>query len=149
MAAITSEYWTWRSYRIGWSVSGRHNDSQLCVLLIHGFGANTRHWRFNQPVLGDTTVTFAIDLLGFGRSDQPDAVLNGESSNEGVSYSFDLWAEQVADFCREVIGKPVLLVGNSIGGVVALRSAQILNEIAGTSSCPMLKCVGHLIFPSE
>ena len=99
------------------------------VLLIHGFGANTNHWRFNQPVLAEQIPTYAIDLLGFGRSDQPQARLNDEPATEQtVQYCFDLWAQQVADFCHNVIDRPVVLVGNSIGGVVALRAAQLLGE---------------------
>ena len=99
----------------------------IAVVLIHGFGANTNHWRFNQPVLGELAPTYAIDLLGFGRSDQPRARLKQESADDlAVHYGFDLWGQQVADFCREVIDKPVMLVGNSIGGVVALRAAQLL-----------------------
>ena len=53
-------------------------DAPLAVLLIHGFGANTEHWRFNQPVLAEAAPTYAIDLLGFGRSDQPRARLKDE-----------------------------------------------------------------------
>ena len=99
----------------------------IAVLLIHGFGANTNHWRFNQPVLAELAPTYAIDLLGFGRSDQPRARLKQEPlDNSAVHYGFDLWGQQVADFCREVIDKPMVLVGNSIGGVVALRAAQLL-----------------------
>ena len=45
-----------------------------------------------------------------------------------MHYGFDLWGQQVADFCREVIDRPVRLVGNSIGGVVALRAAQLLGD---------------------
>uniref|UniRef100_UPI003F69FEB3 alpha/beta fold hydrolase n=1 Tax=Vulcanococcus sp. TaxID=2856995 RepID=UPI003F69FEB3 len=87
------------------------------------------HWRFNQPVLAEQIPTYAIDLLGFGRSDQPQARLNDEPANEQtVQYCFDLWAQQVADFCHNVIDRPVVLVGNSIGGVVALRAAQLLGE---------------------
>ncbi|EAU71077.1 hypothetical protein BL107_06089 [Synechococcus sp. BL107] len=99
------------------------------VILIHGFGANTNHWRFNQPVLGAQTPTYAIDLLGFGGSDQPRARLKDEPvTADAVHYGFDLWGQQVADFCEEVIDKPVLLIGNSIGGVVALRAAQLLGS---------------------
>ena len=99
----------------------------IAVLLIHGFGANTNHWRFNQPVLAELAPTYGIDLLGFCRSDQPRARLKQEPPDAtAVHYGFDLWGQQVADFCREVIDKPVLLVGNSIGGVVALRAAQLL-----------------------
>ena len=104
-------------------------NTEEAVLLIHGFGANTNHWRFNQPVLGEQLPTYAIDLLGFGRSDQPRARLKDEPvSADAVHYSFDLWGQQVADFCDEVIDRPVQLVGNSIGGVVALRAAQLLGE---------------------
>ncbi|WP_115025049.1 alpha/beta fold hydrolase [Synechococcus sp. UW69] len=104
-------------------------NADEAVLLIHGFGANTNHWRFNQPVLALQAPTYAIDLLGFGASDQPRARLKDEPVRaDAVHYGFDLWGEQVADFCREVIERPVRLVGNSIGGVVALRAAQLLGD---------------------
>ena len=104
-------------------------DADEAVLLIHGFGANTNHWRFNQSVLAKQAPTYAIDLLGFGRSDQPRACLKDEpAADDAVHYGFDLWGQQVADFCREVIDRPVRLVGNSIGGVVALRAAQLLGD---------------------
>ena len=127
---MTSEaaLWSWQDRSIGWSRMGDPH-SPVAVLLIHGFGANTNHWRFNQPVLANELCCYAIDLLGFGNSDQPKAQLKGEhSSHDAVHYSFDLWGQQVHDFCLEVIRKPVLLVGNSIGGVVALRAAQLLDQ---------------------
>ena len=104
-------------------------NAEEAVLLIHGFGANTNHWRFNQPVLAELLPTYAIDLLGFGRSDQPRARLKHEAiTADAIHYSFDLWGQQVADFCDSVVQRPVRLVGNSIGGVVALRAAQLLGE---------------------
>ena len=88
-------------------------NAEEAVLLIHGFGANTNHWRFNQPVLAELMPTYAIDLLGFGRSDQPQARLKDEAGTaDAVHYGFDLWGQQVADFCRQVIDRPVRLVGN-------------------------------------
>ena len=108
-------------------MGGGDQEASMAVLLIHGFGANTNHWRFNQPVLAEFAPTYAVDLLGFGRSDQPRARLKQERPDDtAVHYGFDLWGQQVADFCKEVIDKPVMLVGNSIGGVVALRAAQLL-----------------------
>ena len=127
--------WDWNDHRIGWTRMGETN-APCAVLLIHGFGANTEHWRFNQPVLADAAPTYAIDLLGFGSSDQPKARLRDEKEMTGsVHYGFDLWGQQVADFCHEVIKRPVILIGNSIGGVVALRAAQFLEESPQASPC--------------
>ena len=131
--------WDWNGLRIGWThmeETDVSRDAPVAVLLIHGFGANTQHWRFNLPALAKTAPTYAIDLLGFGRSDQPRARLKDEpTSSNSVDYGFDLWGRQIADFCREVIDRPVMLVGNSIGGVVALRAAQLLAENPGPCPC--------------
>ena len=127
-SSLVENTWVWKSHQIGWSILG-DPMAPTAVLLIHGFGANTNHWRFNQPVLAELAPTYAIDLLGFGRSDQPRARLKDEPvTADAVHYGFDLWGQQVADFCREVIDKPVLIIGNSIGGVVALRAAQLLGS---------------------
>ena len=124
----SNNHWSWNERSIGWSLMGDPN-AEDAILLIHGFGANTKHWRFNQPVLAEQAPTYAIDLLGFGRSDQPRARLKDEpGSTDAVQYDFDLWGQQVADFCDAVVQRPVLLVGNSIGGVVALRAAQLLGK---------------------
>ncbi|MCT0217596.1 alpha/beta fold hydrolase [Synechococcus sp. CS-1329] len=105
-------------------------------MLIHGFGASSGHWRHNLPELGKHFSTYAIDLLGFGSSDKPCSQLRRETARAGaVAYGFDLWAEQVADFAAWVLADattstappPSLqLVGNSIGGVVALRASELL-----------------------
>ena len=90
--------WDWKEKSIGWSLMGDANRDEA-VLLIHGFGANTNHWRFNQPVLGELVPTYAIDLLGFGASEQPRARLKDEPiTADSVHYSFDFWGQQVADF---------------------------------------------------
>ena len=124
----SNNLWSWNGRSIGWSLMG-DTSAKEAVLMIHGFGANTNHWRFNQPLLAERLPAYAIDLLGFGRSDQPRARLKDEpTSADAVHYGFDLWGQQVHDFCDAVIKRPVLLVGNSIGGVVALRAAQLLGE---------------------
>jgi pimeloyl-ACP methyl ester carboxylesterase len=59
---------------------------------------------------------YAIDLIGFGRSAKP-------SPKTDLDFTFETWAQQVSDFCREVVGEPAFLVGNSIGCIVALQAA--------------------------
>ena len=129
-----SNIWKWNNWEISWSISKNTEIiTDKSILLIHGFGASKEHWRNNQDFLGNIHNSYAIDLLGFGESSQPSALLDYESYKENsVKYSFDLWSNQIATFCSEIIRSPVFLVGNSIGGVIALKAAEILKD----------KCIG-------
>ena len=134
--------WNWkqpdgRSLDVAWcrQDQGQERSDSPAVVLVHGFGASSGHWRHTMPSLGQRTPTFALDLIGFGGSSQPRAVLPSDPdadlqalSDEALVYGFDLWAEQVEAFCRQIVQRPVLLVGNSIGGVVVLRAAQRLGS---------------------
>ena len=125
-----SKTWKWKDWEISWSLSKKSTfQKKINILLVHGFGASKKHWRHNQDFLGEVFNCYAIDLLGFGESSQPSAVLNYEPYIENsVKYSFDLWSNQISTFCSEVIKSPVYLIGNSIGGVIALKAAEILKD---------------------
>jgi len=88
------------------------------VLLVHGFGASTDHWRFNIPALQQHYEVHALDLLGFGRSAKP----------AGPSYGGALWRDQLVSYVRERIGRPTVLVGNSLGGYAALAAGAALGS---------------------
>ena len=90
------------------------------LLLVHGFGASTDHWRHNVPVLAQSHEVHAIDLLGFGRSAKP----------AGLRYGGALWRDQLAAYVNERIGRPTVLVGNSLGGFAALAAAVALGDQA-------------------
>ncbi len=129
MKTSQSNIWNWKGWEIAWTKKGSFCSSFPSIVLIHGFGACKEHWRHNQPTLGTVTSCYAIDLVGFGNSSQPRARLQNEQKQPGdFAYNFDNWAAQVADFCKEIVQSPVLLVGNSIGGVIALRASQILEQ---------------------
>ena len=70
-AAIPGQYWEWRGQQIYYVKAGRRGDRPP-LLLVHGFGASTDHWRKNVVGLSDEFEVWAIDLLGFGRSAKPD-----------------------------------------------------------------------------
>ena len=121
--------WHWEKKSIAWNVTGLKNDTKIAILLIHGFGACKEHWRYNQAFLGKEVICYSIDLVGFGESSQPKARLKGEDPiNEDFIYGFESWSRQIADFCIEVIKIPVILIGNSIGGVIALRASELIIE---------------------
>jgi pimeloyl-ACP methyl ester carboxylesterase len=86
--------------------------------LVHGFGASTDHWRHNLPVLSESYEVHALDLLGFGRSAKP----------AGVAYGGALWRDLLCAYIRERIGRPTVLVGNSLGGYSALAAGAALGE---------------------
>jgi len=124
--------WIWQGHHIRWCRAG-DRQAPAAAVLIHGFGASIRHWRHNLPVLAEEVEVFALDLLGFGGSDKPSSQLAGEPATaDSVPYCFDLWASQVSDLvCEKVLAagpRRVHLIGNSIGGVVALNAARLLAE---------------------
>jgi len=125
-----SENWQWKNWEISWSLSKEStSEKDIKILLVHGFGASKKHWRHNQNFLGRVFKCYSIDLLGFGESSQPSSLLDYENYRENsIKYSFDLWSNQISSFCSEVIKSPVYLVGNSIGGVIALKAAEILKD---------------------
>lgn len=110
--------WQWRGHTIGYQQAG---ETGPAVLLVHGFGASSGHWRKNLPVLGASYRCFAIDLLGFGASAKP-------KPSATLGYTFETWAAQLADFCREVIGEPAFYIGNSIGCIAAMQAAVSYGE---------------------
>lgn len=124
--------WTWRQWPVGvMSAAAEHpgEGEASAVVLIHGFGACKEHWRHNLPVLRSDRAVHALDLIGFGASGKPRSQLMGEPAAEGsLQYGIDLWSEQVVDFITTQVEGPVQLVGNSIGGVVALAAALRLEQ---------------------
>ncbi|UZQ53407.1 alpha/beta fold hydrolase [Trichothermofontia sichuanensis B231] len=114
-------YCTWRDQLIYYVQAGPSRSQYPPLLLVHGFGASTDHWRKTIAGLQDEFAIWAIDLLGFGRSAKP----NWE-------YSGDLWRDQLHDFITDVIRQPVVLVGNSLGGYASLCvAAQRPNSACG------------------
>ncbi len=130
MSFNQSRTWKWKNWDISWSLSQKSAcENNLNILLVHGFGASKKHWRHNQDFLGEVFNCYAIDLLGFGESSQPSALLNYEPIRDNsIKYSFDLWSNQISTFCSEIIKSPVYLVVNSIGGVIVLKAAEILKD---------------------
>ncbi len=118
-----------RMEQLPWSYQGHavHSLSRCpdqpvgpALLLVHGFGASTDHWRFNIPVLAERHEVHALDLLGFGRSVKP----------AGLPYGGALWRDQLVAYVQERIGRPTVLVGNSLGGYSALAAGAALGPLA-------------------
>lgn len=116
---IPGTYWQWRGQSIYYVQAGEKQSGRPPLLLVHGFGASTDHWRKNIAELSNDFEVWAIDLLGFGRSAKPD-----------WQYGGDLWRDQLHDFITYIIGQPAVLAGNSLGGYSALCVAAQRPESA-------------------
>jgi len=118
-APIAGTYWQWRGHSVYYVRSSDRHPERPPLLLIHGFGASTDHWRKNISGLSKDFEVWAIDLIGFGRSAKPE-----------LQYSGDLWRDQLHDFITNIIGRPAVLAGNSLGGYAALCVAAQRPESA-------------------
>ncbi len=118
---LEGSFWQWRGHSIYYVSAGPAASSCPPLLLVHGFGASTDHWRKTIQDLSQDFQVWAIDLLGFGRSAKP-----------ALAYSGELWQHQLADFIQEVIGQKTVVAGNSLGGYAALCvGANHPDQVAG------------------
>lgn len=121
VVAIEGQYWQWRGQKVYYVQAGVKKSDKPSLLLVHGFGASTDHWRKNIHQLQEHFEVWAIDLLGFGRSAKP-----------SWEYSGNLWREQLNDFISEVIQNPTVVAGNSLGGYSCLcAGAEYPENVAG------------------
>ena len=123
-----SNYWNWNGFKICWSVTGEEN--KIPIIFLHGFGASRRHWRNNLGYFAKRNcASYSMDLIGFGDSDQPGIRQIGKLNNE-------IWCNQVKDFIKQVIrpknSEKVILIGNSLGSLVALTCAVLLEDQVAT-----------------
>jgi pimeloyl-ACP methyl ester carboxylesterase len=112
--------WIWQGWQTRYTyLRPAQTTNQSPIIFIHGFGASLGHWRQNLPFFAQHHTVYALDLLGFGASEKA-----------AVPYSVDLWVQQLHSFWKTFIDHPVILVGNSIGSLVALAAAHAYPEMA-------------------
>lgn len=104
----------WEHGRIFYRVAG--DESAAPVVFIHGIGAGARAfmWRRNFEPLSTDYRVYALDLLGFGYSDKP----------ANAPYSAELYVSLIADFLRDVVGRPAHVVASSLSAAFAASVAD-------------------------
>ena len=95
-------------------------DGPLLVC-VHGLGGSLLNWAALAPLLTPTCRVLALDLAGFGRT-QGGADPTSVEANQHLLHRF----------LTEVAGTPAILVGNSMGGLIAAMQASAHPEtVAG------------------
>lgn len=128
------------------------DSSKPVLLLVHGFGASSYHFRYNIPHLSKHYHVYALDLLGFGWSDKP-----------VMDYDASVWKDQVVDFVNQIImkekkdgdNKSIAIAGNSLGGYTAMFAASDDRIKEFVRGCILLNAAGRFrpedgeVIPSE
>ena len=110
-------WFQFESWRCHWRCTGAADRPAL--VLLHGFGASSGHWRDNAEAIAAAGYrVYAMDLLGFGQSDQPGGRLDNR-----------LWSRQLQCFLEQIVGKPAVVAGNSLGSLVGLTTAVFRPEL--------------------
>jgi pimeloyl-ACP methyl ester carboxylesterase len=91
-----------------------HGGDGPPMLLVHGLGGSLLDWRDVAGPLSRTHHVWSLDLIGFGRTP-----LAGRSATIAAN-------QEVVDRVAEHVGggHPVVLVGNSMGGLISIIEAS-------------------------
>jgi pimeloyl-ACP methyl ester carboxylesterase len=82
------------------------------LILIHGDGESAIDWSWVIPGLAVNTCVYALDLPG-----------SGDSAKPNREYSPEFFAQFMVKFLDALEIERAIVVGNSLGGLIALRLA--------------------------
>jgi pimeloyl-ACP methyl ester carboxylesterase len=100
---------------------GEHVPGQPTFVCVHGLGGSHLNWMGVAPGLARTGRVLALDLIGFGFTPRAGRS-SGLSSNQLL----------VSRFIERMADRPVVLMGNSMGGALSLlQSAYEPSSVDG------------------
>jgi len=105
----------------GYGVHYVEQGAGPAIVLIHGFGGHTYHFRKIMPLLAHRHRVVALDLKGYGYS----------ARDAGAGLSFTDQAVMVRGLMRHLGIDRAVIAGHSMGGAVARRFAATYPEATG------------------
>ncbi|HEY8885910.1 MAG TPA: alpha/beta hydrolase [Candidatus Microsaccharimonas sp.] len=102
-------------YRLNVHIDQNPKSSKATILLLHGIGNSGASWDEVVRRLPNNVRVISVDLLGFGTSPSP----------RWMKYDINVQAKSViATLLRAKIRQPLIIVGHSMGGLVAVEIAK-------------------------
>jgi pimeloyl-ACP methyl ester carboxylesterase len=92
-------------------IKSKDGGNPIAVLFIHGLGSAADRWMDLPEAISFYFDAYALDLIGFGKSDKPTS----------LSYNILEFVEFLREFIRKELIKygEIILVGHSLGGYIA------------------------------
>jgi pimeloyl-ACP methyl ester carboxylesterase len=120
--------WLWQGHRVRYTTLGegpgqRSGDesgdgpgTRPPLVLVHSVhaAASSFEWRDVFEPLSRHRTVYALDLLGFGKSERP-----------SESFSGPFYRDLLGAFLGEVVGRPAVVVGSSLGAAYAVGAARV------------------------
>ncbi len=94
-------------------------DGRPLLVAVHGWLLSGRLWQPLERQLADRLDVWSPDLPGFGAASRPRGL-------QPSLASYGRWL--AAAVRRQAVGRPVVLLGHSLGGSVALHAAPLLGD---------------------
>lgn len=92
------------------------------LILLHGYLSSAHYFKSIQKRLASTHRVIAIDLLGFGKSPKP-----------RVDYTYNDHITAIHETIQRLgVTKPYVLIGHSMGALIALRYATLFADEIGS-----------------
>lgn len=83
-------------------------NGKEAFVLVHGWGCNLGHWKYQIPDLAKRARVIALDLPGHGQSDKPE-----------IDYTIDHFAAAIDAVMRDAKVERAVVLGHSMGTPVA------------------------------
>lgn len=141
-------FWLWESSKGAYPTHYiEEGAGDQHVLLLHGFGGYSYTWRNQIPFLANSGYhVWALDYLGFGLSAKP-----------SIDYCFNLFLEQIQAFMKAKNITSAHVIGNSMGGSLAValalanpfqvRSLSLLNAAIYSGKTSYLVYLARMVGP--
>ncbi len=117
-SSVKDQYFLWQfspeqEAKIRYQEFGDDKEGQTPLLFLHGYGGMIEHWDLNIPEFDRNHKIYAMDLIGFGKSQKPN-----------VRYCLELFASQIETFLFLKKLDSIIIVGHSMGAASGIYFAH-------------------------
>lgn len=111
----------------------RYGQGEPAIVLVHGWATNSTIWRMQLAALAAHYSVVTLDLAG-----------QGASGANRQDWSLPHFAQDVAAVVAQLPNTPVILVGQGMGGPVALEAAPLLGaRLQGIIGVETFRTIGQ------